>query len=76
MQKEYEIQISCNNEDAADGEDYTYMVCVYDKSGDGTPILEYHEELDVSDTYLQILLLDDFEELDIDMAMVEIIRDY
>jgi hypothetical protein len=76
MQKEYEIQISCNNEDAADGEEYTYMVCVYDKSGDGLPVIEHHEELDISDTSLELLLCDDLDELGISIADCEILHDY
>lgn len=75
---EYEIQISCNNEDADEskGEKYTYMVCVYEKDGDGLPVIEHHEELDVSDTGLQLLLCDDLDELGVSIDDCEVIHDY
>lgn len=76
MQKEYEIQISCNNEDATDGEEHTFLVCVYENDGNGSPVIEHHDELDVSNTALELLLCDDLDELGVSIADCEILHDY
>lgn len=76
--KTYNIQISLNDAEDQDApaETDTFMVCVYADDGDGSPLYEYYEEKDVSDSALQTLLENDFEELGASMADAELIRDY
>jgi hypothetical protein len=59
----YNIQISLNDADDQDAppDVDTFMVCIYADDGDGSPLYEYHEEL---------------EELGSSMGDAELIRDY
>jgi hypothetical protein len=74
MQNEYYILVSENEESEED----TYIVCVYLEGGDGSPIIDHYDELDVSLAGLELLLNDDLAELPGSPTVYdcEIIREY
>lgn len=75
MQKEFYIIVSENEADYAENEWY-YIVCVYEKDGDGTPFIEYYDETDISPQALKNLLADELAELGVTFESCEIVKQF